>query len=384
MRIRRILDKILIVVLLLTLMVPVGSSVALADDYGTSTMYVKTDNGKSVKVREKPNKKAKAVATVKYGQKVTWDWSYAGNDGWSKVIVSGKTGYLQSRYLVSKKPKAYKPPQPKIPSSVTSESYMTGEMLAMQLDLNKELETQKAIAPCYITVRPTRASGTVDFRFGPSTYTYVIDAFYSGKVLIAEGETTNWWQARDPMTDTVGYIQKEQANELDKPIAVEEASGTQKLGRLSVNGDFELTCKIPADYSIQVTNTWGENIVASILSDNITKPQMILAVVYDELYGDVERMNDMSDEDLAVLEASFAENNVDISYRETGLGTKLLVAREIGAAEDFVTILSVYKGYLVEFTMKPSSKAAIKVLTEEQIQTAIDFLTDVTFNPIVG
>ena len=103
----------------------------------------------------------------------------------------------------------------------------------------------------------------------------------------------------------------------------------------------------------------------------------------EEAYAKVDRMNDLSDEDLAILEDSFTSlNEVEITYKETGYGTKLLVAREIGAEEDFVKILSIYKGYFVEFTMTPNPNAAIKTLTDDQIQTAIQFLTDVMFEPI--
>ena len=52
----------------------------------------------------------------------------------------------------------------------------------------------------------------------------------------------------------------------------------------------------------------GESIIASVTSDDITKPQMYLSIAYDELYGDVERMNDLSDDDLAVLEEEVYEN----------------------------------------------------------------------------
>jgi hypothetical protein len=150
-----------------------------------------------------------------------------------------------------------------------------------------------------------------------------------------------------------------------------------------VNGEFELTCKLPADYSIQVVDMRGESIRAAILSEDMTKPEMYLDIAYDELYGEVARMNDMSDDDLLVLENTFtATDQVEISYSETGYGTKLLLAREVGLDEDFVKILSVYNGYFVEFTMTPNPNAASKTLTDDQIQTAIQFLTDVMFEPI--
>ena len=102
--------KALVWVLLLALMMPFMVSVARAEDMpGFSEMYVKTDNGKELTVRAEPNKKAKAVGKVQYRQIVYWDWSYAGNDGWSRIAFGANNyGYVQSRYLVSKDPGPYK------------------------------------------------------------------------------------------------------------------------------------------------------------------------------------------------------------------------------------------------------------------------------------
>jgi hypothetical protein len=94
-------------------------------------------------------------------------------------------------------------------------------------------------------------------------------------------------------------------------------------------------------------------------------------------------MNDLTDEDLAALEATFTDmNEVDISYRTTAYGTKLLVARETGADTDFVDIMSVYKGYFIEFVMSPSAQAANPVLTDAQIAMCVDFLSELDFVPV--
>ena len=126
----------------------------------------------------------------------------------------------------------------------------------------------------------------------------------------------------------------------------------------------------------------GDRIVAAVLSQDMTKPQLYLSIAYDETYADVERMNDMNDDDLLILEDSFKDmNDVEISYEQTGYGTKLLVAKETGTDTDFVDILAVYMGYFVEFNMTPNPKAADQTLSDAQIRMCIDFLTDVDFNP---
>ena len=91
-------------------------------------------------------------------------------------------------------------------------------------------------------------------------------------------------------------------------------------------------------------------------------------------------MNDLGEEDLKVLEATFTDmNEVEISYQETAYGTKLLIAKEVGDDTDFVDILSVYKGYSIEFVMTPNPEAKAQALTDEQIGMCIDFLSELDF-----
>ena len=371
---RNTLKKLLIWVVILALMLPLIPAAAHADTYGFSEMWVKTDNGKKLAVRAEPNKKAEIIGYAAYGHNVMVDWGYAGNDGWSRLIWGSMDGYVQTRYLVSEKPEPYKSPEQKKAEQEKAE----------QKKLDNELKSEKEITPCYIAVRPSRSTGWVNFRVGPSTLTSKITSYPSGKELIAVGETKNWWRAKDPESGKTGYIYKSLTKKLNKELIISETTdGTEKLGKLNVNGEFELTCKLPADYKLQVVEVRGESIIASVLSDDMTKPQMYLSIAYDELYADVDRMNDMSEEDIAVLKASFEEQD-DVTFQdaETGLGTRLLIVREVGDGVDFVDILSVYKGYLVEFNMTPNPKAANQTLTDEQIQTAIQFLTDVMFEPV--
>ena len=384
----RVVKKLLTWCLLLALLLPVLAStvpVAMADS--GCDMYVKTDNGKEMKVRAEPNKKAKSVGKVQYSQRVWWDWSYAGNDGWSRIAIGANNyGYIQTRYLVSEDPGPYVKPTkaPATPKPTSNAKKEAEELKKKQAALDKELKSEVEVTPYYVQVKTKRATGWVNFRVGPSTITSKITSFPSGKELIVLGETKNWLRARDPETNKVGYIYKSYTAKLNKQVITEETtSGAQKLGKLNVNGEFELVCQLPADYKLQVVDLKGESIIASVISDDITKPQMYLSIAYDELYGDVERMNDLSDEDLAILEESYSsEYEVEIEYRETGYGTKLMVVKEIGGKEHFVDFLSIYKGYLVEFNLTPNPNMADKTLTEEQIQMCIDFLTNVDFNPV--
>ena len=93
-------------------------------------------------------------------------------------------------------------------------------------------------------------------------------------------------------------------------------------------------------------------------------------------------LNDLSEEEMNTLKASFTDlNEVAFSETVTAAGTKLLIARETGSDEDFVSIITLYKGYSVEFLLAPNQDAAHPVLTDAQVQTAIDFLSNLNFIP---
>ena len=105
---------------------------------------------------------------------------------------------------------------------------------------------------------------------------------------------------------------------------------------------------------------------AALVADDVTRPQMLLTIAFDEMFTGVERMNDLSAEELDTLKASFTDmNDVTFTEAETAAGTKLLVARETGSDEDFASILSLYKGYSVEFVLSPNPNAAEQKLTDE-------------------
>ncbi|MBR0218222.1 MAG: SH3 domain-containing protein [Clostridia bacterium] len=365
------MKKFLALMLLVSLLAASVISTAAATAWGTSIMYVKTENGKPVMVRSAPYKGDNVIGSVAYGDSVLTDWSYAGNDGWTKVVWGGRgDGYIMSRYLVDSKPAPYKGDTEK----------------EEKQKLDKELKSEKDVAePFYIAARPARASGWVNFRTGPSSTTARIRSLTDGTELLVQGETTNWYRAYDAQTGKVGYIFKKYTAKLAKQYVTETKTdnGAQKLGSLAVNGEFDLTCKLPEGYALQVVNVRGDKIIASVLSEDMTKPQLYLSIAYDETYGDVERMNDLSAEELALLESTFQDmNDVEITYKETGYGTKLLVARETGADTDFVDILAIYKGYFIEFNMTPNPKAANQTLTDAQVQMCIDFLTNVDFTPV--
>ena len=135
-------------------------------------------------------------------------------------------------------------------------------------------------------------------------------------------------------------------------------------------------------YTLQLISSQSSRIIAALTADDAARPQMMLTIAFDEMYAGVEGLNDLSGEEMASLKQSYTEmNKVDFSEATTAAGTKLLIAREAGSDEDFISIFSLYKGYAIEFLLSPNPGAASQSLTDAQLQTAVDFLSNLEFIP---
>ena len=348
---------------------------ALAEEYETKTMYVYTENGGSLNVRSEPRvKEGNVIGTLQFGDKVTVILVPMAAADWVAIKYSkGEEGvaFVMTRFLTATKPQ-----------KKSQDQSSDKERLNNLEELNRQLGTYKSLDTSLIlTVHTTRTSGWITFRVGPGIAADRIASFPDGYELTAIGETKDWYEAIDPGSGRVGYIHRNFVNvvgpvEQEEPAAAVETDGKESLGKLTVNGEFALQCKLPEGYKLQVVNIKNTRITASVMPEDNSRPIMYLNIAYNELYSDVDRMNDLSDEDLKALEETFTDmDNVTISYRETGYGTRLMVAQN----SEYVDIFTVYKGYEIEFVMAPNPEAANAELTEDQIRMCVDFLTELDF-----
>ena len=157
--------------------------------------------------------------------------------------------------------------------------------------------------------------------------------------------------------------------------AEQDKNGKVSIGKISINGAFDLQCAMPEGYSVHPLVMKRDQVIAAISSEDETKPIMMLSVAFDETYADVQRMNDLSADELALLEQTFldADPTVDLNYGETGLGTHLLIARQSGDdVLNYIAFLSVYDGYFIEFVLTPPSLKSDLKLTKEYEDMCIE------------
>ena len=154
------------------------------------------------------------------------------------------------------------------------------------------------------------------------------------------------------------------------------------LGSINMNGAFKLQCSLPENYDVNIISKDDEGLMAVVKTEDETKPMMFLTIEFDEIYYDVKRMNDMTEEQLQQIIDTFTNggDEVTVSYRETSHGTKLMIVQEAADRVDYISIVSVYEGYMIEFDMMASGTSE-EGLSEAQIQMCIEFLSDLDFIP---
>ncbi len=160
--------------------------------------------------------------------------------------------------------------------------------------------------------------------------------------------------------------------------ALAEEGTLQPFGTIDANGLYALTGKLPDGYTFDIETAETGLLHGSLRNPDTTKPILAFTVIFDETYAEVERLNDLGAEDLAFLESTFEDPEKQVSYTETAHGTKLMcVSTQVGGWEYF-TILTIYKGYLVEINMF-AGEGSGGTLTEEQKKIAVDFLSHMNF-----
>ena len=171
--------------------------------------------------------------------------------------------------------------------------------------------------------------------------------------------------------------------------AMAENAEKDSIGTVSVNGEFNIRGKIPEGYRLAIVDTANDMITATIKSDDPTKPWMTLNIAFNDSYtqdGKALRLNDISEEEIAIIQESFRESmdNPTFEFKETGLGTKVMVTRGMLGDVSLIDFYSIYNSYEIDMVAIPGEEAAEKTLPEEIVQSVLHFMTEMDFVEIAG
>ena len=173
--------------------------------------YVYTENGKGLNVRATAG--GTIVGSLKYGSRV-YCYYKDGGTGWALIdFAYDMPGYgygtyacyVSTRFLQKSKP----PARPTSSSTANTPAKPAATAEDGVEALNKEYRSAKKVEPFAVTVRPTRVSGWVNLRWGPSKETEIMATYKANDTLLVIQELDNWYQVEDQDTGDVGFVNKQ-------------------------------------------------------------------------------------------------------------------------------------------------------------------------------
>ncbi|MEI2402090.1 SH3 domain-containing protein [Niallia taxi] len=143
----------------------------------TETMYVNVDQGSSLNMRNKPSNSGSVIVKLAKGVEVT---AYSDSNGWTKVKVYGKEGYVATKYLSKTK-------------SATSVTDKT--------NTNSSSGTVAKTTTKYVNVDK---NSTLNMRASASTSGSVVTKLSSGTKVTVTSESKGW--AKITVSGKTGYV----------------------------------------------------------------------------------------------------------------------------------------------------------------------------------
>ncbi len=155
----------------------------------------------------------------------------------------------------------------------------------------------------------------------------------------------------------------------------------ESMGVLRVNKAFDIRYKaLDNGYKINIYQQNDMAIIANISTPDKTLPGIGLIIIFDDSWADTERLNDISQEDMDAVKASFYEEyeTLEFETRETSQGTELLIVKVPSGQDAYV--YTIYKGHEIELHLTPGEEQ--EALTDADIDRVADFLGEMEFVPV--
>ena len=165
--------------------------------------------------------------------------------------------------------------------------------------------------------------------------------------------------------------------------AMAENAGKEDYTVVTVNGAFSIRGITPEGYRLMDTENDETTIWASFAADDAAKPSFDLVISFLEEYAGVERLNDLTEDEMKELVDDDPTLSEKIDIMETDYGTKVMILRSNNPADDFACFVTIYKGYEVALNLFPGYESGAP-LSDGQIAQAMKFLSDLDFEPVTG
>jgi len=166
-------------------------------------MYVNTDNGAPLNMRETDSTDSRVLTKIPYGAQLALTDYFIGAQ-WASCSYDGYYGYVMTRYL-----SIYKPgPNPTVrPRPVPTATPRPAPRPTPVPEDNMFVHFQPVFYNA--VVRPSTPASFVHMRWAPSKSQPIICDYYEGQTLQVLYANDTWCQVQDPITHVCGFMMRE-------------------------------------------------------------------------------------------------------------------------------------------------------------------------------
>ena len=139
---------------------------------------------------------------------------------------------------------------------------------------------------------------------------------------------------------------------------------------------YRLTCVIPEGYTTEVKRLNNLTLLLDLVPGDPAMADLNMTVTRSEELDGTTLNDSLPEEEFARIEAALIQDAVapEVTIGETAYGTKLLMMREETEADDYLVMISVWNGYVIETHLFPG--AGTKRLSDADIDMAVRFNSD--------
>ena len=143
-----------------------------------------------------------------------------------------------------------------------------------------------------------------------------------------------------------------------------------------VSNHYDFSTSAPENFGV-IEDHREFNSLIIYVNDDTTAPVYTLSIAYSEIYDGMS-LADCSDEEVALYKTLVGMNfnDAEITEAKTAMGTPLLIFNEKDSASDYVTIATIYKGYVLEMHI---DKEDFSEITKEEVDMGVKIYSDISF-----
>ncbi len=145
---------------------------------------------------------------------------------------------------------------------------------------------------------------------------------------------------------------------------------------------YTVSCTAPKGFTVfhKQAETEHQSIEGMLANDKTNGMSYLFVISQEEDYANIENLATLDETSLNELTAAYQEEGLTVTVKEQNGFKFMCLAGEGAKKNTFLSVETIVNGCLIQISAAPVEQA-VSAMTEKQAQSAIDFLTTLTFAP---